>query len=239
MANINDLPDEILLMIFRSNAYWQPHCEKTCRRWYSILHRLRLEKVRLRSTHQAKAFIRSIDESSDPHKYMNAVKCIVLNDINKDKEYKFTIEDVEKLLFRFPNIKEIELDNSSNLFNQFNNALCQEYVSRIPRLESFIFYMGAAKSANKFSSLVTELRKKHDNISPELLFLFPNLKIADYNDVYMPNVKLFLEILVFVPKLSSTRLKCLFNDEEGFGERYMNEISTERRTQLKKTLSQM
>lgn len=125
MSAIQQLPQEILLTIFellsRADIL---QCQIVCRCWYIPVHMLILKDVKIRNSDEAMQFLGSLGDSPGLL-ITNAVKKIAITNVDKDRSRVFDLASVEKLLFRFPNVEDIELTDCFNLFRQFNDALCE------------------------------------------------------------------------------------------------------------------
>lgn len=144
MAFIQDLPEEILLIIFDKvfSSFDFPKLQRVCRFWVRPAHILILKQIWLRTTSAMQKFIKSID--SNPHPaYLQAVKEISISrhsDI--PRPIYFDLGSVKKLLFRFPNITKLHVHNYSILFEDFNDEICKTVIKSCPKLDTLKVVLG-------------------------------------------------------------------------------------------------
>lgn len=136
MTTIQDLPEEILRMIFGYVGNLK-HCQPVCHLWYLPAHTIILKEITIFDNSTMERFIRSIDLNPHPA-YLRAIKKLKFDvDRSSFRRKELKIENVKKLLFRFPSIKEVCVSRESNLIKEFNDELCNAIIQKCPKLDTF------------------------------------------------------------------------------------------------------
>lgn len=226
MTNISDLPDEVLLMIFKEICD-AGKCQKVCRAWYALAHPLFLNKSTLYSFSKVEDFIQSIDHN--PRKsYLNAVKNIEFYFFSSTVgNSKLDKEKIKKLFFRFPNLKKIYFNVPLTVIEDFDEEVCNDLLTSCPKLDDIDTYVGH----RNYDDLVYKLRylmttinlKKVKDVSKfggvlQFIANFPHLKNIE-GDIPVDDIHSFLPTLTKFSKLTTFQLVCSRDDQDGFAEK--------------------
>lgn len=154
------------------------NCQSVCRSWHNPAHATILKRIDLGSSRKVEQFIAAID-SNPKQLYLKAVEEITITDgtiLERDA--------IEKLFFRFPNLKKVRLWHEDQIQN-FNQELCKTMLVRCPKLETFELFPLFVEHPNlleKVQPLLTEIdlmgkSSSLEGVQPvQFITQFPRLK---------------------------------------------------------------
>lgn len=249
MATILDLPEDILLIIFKQLWPSKPfECQKVCRSWYFPAHTVILHNVYL-SFSTIDQFIASIDYNPHPS-YLKAVKRINISYRQRHAQPLLTRKMIKKLFFRFPNLKDVAISDPSIIFDRFNDEGCRVLLERCPKLDKFeLNFTPLAWNQEVYLATVYKLRLLITSMNYFAINLpsgtvmtfiksFPRLQNL-WGVSGLNNFQKLLPAFVHLPNLRTVSIPDAENDAEYFVERYLASVTKEEQGQLAKTLSRV
>lgn len=240
----NQLPNDVFFTVVFD--YLGPddllNCQQVCRSWYTPAREKYLKHVKLKGDRAIEKFIATFDENPD-QSYLNAVKTMV---ISSDKMV-LDRNSIVKLLFRFRNLEKVQVDDVQLLKN-FDQDLCQRFLSQCPKIKEFDVYADSENSEILLlenlrplltSIIISEgscLNQLNRNVQ-EFIAQFPRLQSIFCQDDELCSFDAILSIL---KQLSDVRQLDICLEEgtgENVGEAYLSNEPKETQDLLKERLS--
>lgn len=262
MALIFCLPQDVLYTIFSKLITRDVlNCQKVCRTWLVTARLQLLSEVRLKSLYAVRKFITCVDSNPDPV-YVNAVKRITIDGLGY---YGANFQHDDRnvicgLFIRFPNIREVQIHNSSDFLEVFSDDdVCRNVLASCPKLCSFIASGDASsmcKHTHVYSRVLYNFRsvvRKIDMRAIEteynvevgfgkvatFLSAFPNLQsIVSWrfpNRTFRSTLPAFEEI----SNITDYSLNTYEDDEKGFLETYLSTKTAYERDMVIERLSKI
>lgn len=158
MTTIQDLPADVLRMIFNNVTYSKDllQIQKVCRVWYSLAHLTLLEEISLNGFYKINQFTRSIASNPKPS-YLKAVKSISAD--LTDNHPQFSESTFKELFFCFPNLESVEILGSATLNKVLQDELCENFLNSCPKLKSFEINTGLFVNQTQYCRALYKARK--------------------------------------------------------------------------------
>lgn len=253
MTTILNLPDEILRMIFESQLYFEEvaQCQIVCRAWYLPAHIVLLKDIQLESFEHADSFIASIDHNPNPL-YLKAVKNITLNTWGSDNRESSTPcnkEKFNKLFFRFPNLEELAIHDSSEFVESFDDEICKTFLEKYPKLKFEADLDLDIEGTTKYDDLMYKVRLlatkihtngfsnvvRHGGGLAQCLIQFTRLQTI-YASRSFDSFQTWLPLFENLSSLTEVRAATSVDETNYFMERYLGTKSEETQNLIVKNL---
>lgn len=257
MTTIADLSKENLLLIFKQLDDGDfKQCQWVCRAWYPLAHCALLDDLYFDSYSQIRRFIACIDLNPNPN-YLAAVKNILINALDEEAEDSegnavsppvlLGKENIFKLFFRFPNLKQIIIDDAFKLLEEFDDEICAKFLNDCPKLEHFDACTKSDEAQTRYAALLRKLRYLQTTIHtdsicdiPDLVgFLadLPRLNTISDDFGHFGTFEKWLPLLDQAPSITTLIIKLKEDDELGFAEKYLATKTRVQQHQFIKRLS--
>lgn len=238
MTTIQDIPEEVLLVIF-DNLFGRDliNCQLVCQSRYTPARvRFLNQKVVLRNTSRIKRFITAINKNPRP-RLLAAVKHI---EIWNTKNWNVTDAILQKLLFRFPNLESVGINET--LLNKFDDDLCRTFLKHCPKLADLTvgaaLYLEDHRKLINARLLLVELDFEHDIINEGFVMNFPRLKSLTTSK-HLKTFESLLPVLAHLSDLKKLKFRKFENGSHQFLERYLQIKSPEEKQQLLERISKI
>lgn len=244
--NFNNLPDEVLSIIFQGLVHHDLHeCQLVCRAWYNPAHRLYMKNIKLRDNLSVERFVNYIKNNPSHADTVQQIKVLV----DHGTTIVNTLTDIEHLgqLFsiRYSNARVLKLFGSETIKN---SSLYESIFKSCPSLEKMKFTSLKDTPFHQclirgYQQSLTNLlinKKTSEWLSSEFLTSFPQLRdlIIPYHQNYR-NCESWLRLFHQKFTLKSLKITLEDADEKGFVERYIQSRTVEEQNQIIEKLSKL